>query len=82
MEWISVNKRPLYEKTTSGWQCTEDGDKEFLAAIKESSGWWIRHCVVEDRTGLCVVGDAENEPAGYELEDVQYWMPLPEPPKQ
>ena len=83
--WISVEDRPLFTIDENGhWVCTEDGDKEFIAAVacEEPSGikWWIRHCVVEDGVGLCVVGDDENEPAGYELSDVTHWQPLPTPP--
>lgn len=84
--WISVEDRPLFTIDENGhWVCTEDGDKEFIAAVacEEPSGikWWIRHCVVEDSVGLCIVGDYENEPAGYMLSDVTHWQPLPTPPK-
>lgn len=79
--WISVNDRPLYHKTELGWETTKDGDQEFLAAIQEGGGWWIHHCTIEDQTGLVVIGDDyNNEPAGYDLEDIQYWQPI-EPPK-
>ncbi len=87
--WISVEERPLFTKDENGnWTCTEDGDKEFIAAVPyadskrpdETNLWWIRHCVVEDAIGLCVVGDDDNEPAGWQLEDVVYWMPLVAPP--
>lgn len=79
-EWISVKDRPLVIKTEHGWESTEDGSKEFIAAIPQNVGWWIHHCVAEDRVGLCVVGDAENERAGYDLEDVTHWKPWTEPP--
>ena len=70
------------------WTCTEDGDKEFIAAVPyadskrpdETNLWWIRHCVVEDEIGLCVVGDDDNEPAGWQLENVVYWMLWVAPP--
>lgn len=86
--WISVEERPLFTKDEKGnWTCTVDGDKEFLAAIsytdKRQPGkdlWWIRHCVVADSLGLCVVGDDDNEPAGWQLEDVLFWQPIPAPP--
>lgn len=80
-EWISVKDRPLYYNNELGWECTEDGNNEFLAAIKEGGSWWIRHCVVEDQIGLMVVGDDGNEPAGYELQDVEYFMII-EPPTE
>lgn len=79
--WHSVKDRPLLTKNERGhWVCTEDGDKEFIAALETNKGWWIRHCVVEYETGLCVVGDDYNEPAGWELQDVTHWMPMPSPP--
>lgn len=85
MSWIRIIDRPLVKFDEKGkWQCTEDGDNldGFLCAVKESvNGWWIRHCVIEDRVGLCVVGEEGNEIACYEISDVSYWMPLPEPPK-
>ncbi len=85
--WISVEDRPLFTIDENGhWVCTEDGDKEFIAAVEYNDSrepyktkWWIRHCVVEDGVGLCVVGDDENEPAGYELSDVTHWMPITPP---
>lgn len=86
--WHSVEDRPLFTKDERGnWICTEDGDGEFIAALPYNDSkrpnedlWWIRHCVVEDETGLCVVGDDYNEPAGWNLEDVTHWMPMPSPP--
>jgi hypothetical protein len=76
--WHSVEDRPLFTKDERGNRvCTED--KEFIAALEINKRWWIRHCVV-DETGLCVVGDDNNEPAGWNLEDVTHWMPMPSPP--
>lgn len=80
MEWISVDDRPLIDQSPIGWGATVDGDKEFIAAVPTNHGWWIRHCVLQDETGLCVVGDDDNDPAGWSIEDVTHWMPLPEPP--
>lgn len=90
MEWISVKDRPLYENTPNGWVATKDGDRSggFIAALqyfdskKKRHEWWIRHCILEDFTGLCVVGDDCNEEAGWTIDAVSHWMPLPEPPKQ
>ncbi len=90
-KWISVEDRPLYTKDEKGnWTCTEDGNKEFIAAVpyndskkpNENNLWWIRHCVIVDVFGLCVVGDTDNEPAGWQLEDITHWQPLPELPNQ
>lgn len=86
--WVSVEDRPLITTDEQGrWICTEDGDKEFMAAIPYQDNkkpgqelWWIHHCVIEDGTGLCVIGDDDNEPAGYSIEDVTYYMII-EPPK-
>lgn len=84
--WISVEDHPLVIDTKLGWECTEAGEGEFLAAIQvhdnttNKDHWWIRHCVIEDMIGLCVVGDDENTPAGWDVKDVQYYWPLPEPP--
>jgi len=86
--WISVEDRPLIVTYPDGvWMCTEDVDKEFIAAVPytdkerpdEKNLWWIRHCVVEDGV-LCIVGDSDNEVAGWELEDVAYWRPWVAPP--
>ena len=86
--WVSVEDRPLFTIESNGWVCTEEGDKEFIAAVpyrRESKPnedfWWIRHCVVEDETGLCVVGNDYNDPAEWDLEDVTHYKLLSEPPK-
>ena len=31
--WISVEDRPLFTIESNGWVCTEEGDKEFIAAV-------------------------------------------------
>lgn len=83
-EWMPVTTRPLYKTTRNGWEVTEDGEGEFWAAVPLKDGtWWIKHCVVEDRIGLCVVCNEDTEPAGFDLEDVTHFIPisLPEPPK-
>lgn len=86
--WISVQERPLITKSDEHegyWMATDDGSKEFLAAIlvhdtrTGKDEWWIRHCVIEDNTGLCIVGDVDNDPAGWTIEDVQYYQHI-EPP--
>lgn len=87
-KWISVDDSPLYKDTPNGWECTEAGEQEFMAAIQvynnktKETYWWIRHCVVEDEIGLCIVVDDYNEPAGWELSQVEYYQPLPNPPKK
>jgi hypothetical protein len=86
--WISTEIRPLFTKDEHGnWICTEDGDNEFIAAVPYSDSkkpdkdlWWIRHCVIEDESGLCVVGDCGNEPASWSVADVTHWQPMPSPP--
>lgn len=81
-EWIPVRARPLYKTTRNGWEVTEDGEGEFWAAVPLDDGtWWIKHCVVEDEIGLCVVCNDDTETAGFTLEDVTHFIPLPEPPK-
>ena len=83
--WVSVEDRPLFTKDEKGiWTCTEDGDKPFIAAVPyndskrptETNLWWIMPCIVEDNVGLCVIGDEENTPAGWQLEDVVYFKHL------
>ena len=88
MKWIDINERPLFTIDEKGdWTCTEDGDKEFFAAVpyvnntlpNQTNLWWIRHCVIEDN-GLCVVGDNDIEPAGWDMKDITHWMSIPTPP--
>lgn len=91
IEWIDVKERPLVTYNDKGhWECTEDGDNGigFIAAIPYfnhgkpgENFWWIKHCVIEDEMGLCVVGDDENVPAGYLTSDITHYFHLPEPPK-
>lgn len=85
-DWISVKERPLVINGDHYWQCTEDGSKEFMAAVPYSDTnkpgqllWWIRYCLIEDEVGLCVIGDTENESCGWEVDHVEYWMPVNEP---
>ena len=89
-KWVSVKDAPLFTTDDKGyWICTEAGDKEFIAAVpyKDSRKpneelWWIRHCIIEDKVGLCVVGENDNELAGWNMSDVVFYQPLPAPPKQ
>lgn len=87
--WISVEDWPLFTKSPEDfWTLTEAGQGEFLAAVpfndqtrpKETNLWWIKHCVIDDG-GLKVVGGDDNEPAGWSLEDVTHYFPIPKPPK-
>jgi hypothetical protein len=89
MPWISVQDRPLITKDSEGrWECTDDGMKEFIAAVPyglitnpDKTLWWIRLCVMEDEIGLCVIGDDDNESAGHTIDDVTHYFHLPAPPK-
>lgn len=84
MNWHSVKYRPLIRQSQNGWVATEDGDKEFLAALQYFNStdkklyWWIRHCVLQDGE-LYVVGDDDNEPAGWTVDAVEFWTHI-EPP--
>jgi hypothetical protein len=76
--WISVEDRPLITVVEGGWDYDQEFG-EFLAAVpfndKNHPGksfWWI---------GLCVVGDDENDPAGWSIQDVTHYWPLPAPPE-
>lgn len=88
-EWISAAKHPLFIIDEKGnWECTEAGNKEFIAAVqyedRKKPGeilWWIRHCVVVDRIGLSVITDDDTEPAGWSLDMVSFYQPVPSPPK-
>lgn len=88
LKWVSVKDKPLYINTPLGWECTEAGNHPFLAAVEVHDNktgkdfWWIHHCVVEDGIGLCIVGDDDNEPAGWELQDIEFYIPIPQPPKR
>jgi hypothetical protein len=85
--WISVEDAPLFTMNQDGeWEVTEAGEGQFLAAleyvdIKGDGGrqWWIRHCVVMDIVGLCVISEDDVEPAGWELNDVEYYIPISSP---
>lgn len=90
MEWISVTDKPLvfHDKNGEGWYTSCEGSGEFIAAVpyndvrKPSEQlWWIKHCVIEDGKGLCVVGENDNEPAGWQIDDVTHFAII-EPPKQ
>ena len=88
--WISVKDRPLYQINELGhWVCTKDGEGEFIACIPYNDSkkpnqqlYWIHHCIVIDEDGLCIVVDGDHEKAGWELQHITHWMPLPIPPSQ
>ena len=90
-KWISVEDRPLIEiiNPNGDWQCTKDGMNEFIGCVPYNDStrpkddlYWIRHCIIEDEIGLCVIGDSIiTEPSGWEVEHVTHWMPLPTPPQ-
>ncbi len=82
--WLRTIDRPLYRVTESGWECTESGEGEFLAAIpiivnNEPPSWWIKQCVIIDVAGLCIVTDDEPELAPYDMGDVTHFMKIKEP---
>lgn len=86
--WYSVIDRPLYTVDKNGnWVCTEDGERSFIACVPYNDSnrpgddlWWIHHCVIEDGIGLCVVGEDDNQAAGWSLQDVAFWKPFPHVP--
>lgn len=89
-EWGSVKDRPLITLDENGnWECTEDGDNDFIAAVhiqadeKNPPSWDTFHARMVDETGLCVVygEDGDEDPCGWDIEAVSYWMPWPEPPQ-
>jgi hypothetical protein len=81
-EWISVKDRPLFTLNRHGWEVTKDGEGEFFAAVPMQDGtWWMRHCIIQDEIGLCVVGDEDNESAGFGMEEVTHYQFIPSPPK-
>jgi hypothetical protein len=79
--WISVKASPLFTIINDQrWECTEAGEKEFLAAIRlNNDEWWIKHCVIEDQVGLMVVGETDNEPAGFDLSDIEFYSHITPP---
>lgn len=79
MNWINVKEKPLFIQTEHGWECTKAGEKQFLAAVPTNKGWWIRHCIVEEGFGLCVVEDEDNVYSGWEIEDVTHYVIINEP---
>jgi len=86
MKFHSVEDRPLFIDTPQGWVCTEDGEGEFMAAVPYNDArrpgedlWWIRHCLINE-DGLCVVCDDEVEVAGWNLDQVTHWCPVPKSP--
>ena len=88
VEWVDAKERPLVIREGNRWITVNDVSFEFLAAVpfndknrpNEKNLWWIKHCVIEDEVGLCVVGDDDNERAGWEIDDVTHYIPLPAPP--
>lgn len=89
LERVKEENAPLFTNTPLGWECTENGMKELLVAVPYRSTqqpgkelWWIKHCVIQDEVGLCVVGDDDNEPAGWDMSDVTHYKILDfTPPK-
>lgn len=86
LQWVSVEDKPLFITTPLGWECTEDGEGEFLAALQYNDTrhpgkdlWWIKLCTVEDGLGLCVVSDEGNESAPWDLSDVTHYCKVSEP---
>jgi hypothetical protein len=87
--WVSVGEKPLVSFDENKYWTVNDGiPDEFFAAIlvhNNKTGkdyWWMRHCIIKDETGLCVVTDDDEEPSGWDIQSVQYWRKLPSPPKQ
>ncbi len=89
-KWHSTEDRPLCKKDQKGhlW-ITDDGDGEFLAAVPyynknrpNEELWWIHHCNVGDNGSLFIIGDDYDEPAGWSVQDVTHWHPIPEPPNK
>ena len=86
-EWISVKEKPLYESVEGDdFILTNAAEGEFIGAVpvfnnvtKETS-WEVHHYVIEDEVGLCVVGEDGNEPAGWGVEDIELYMPIPKLP--
>jgi len=88
-QWISVEDSPLFiSDSTDCWTLTENGQKEFLAAVPyndktrpdEKDLWWIRYCIIDDG-GLKVLTDDDTESAGWSLTDVTHYMLISTPPK-
>lgn len=87
--WYNVNDRPLITKHDNGrWSATDAGSNDFIAAVPykhkdhgDKIFWWVHHCVI-DKSCLCVVGEDDNEPAGWEIDGVEYWMPWPQNPDE
>jgi hypothetical protein len=85
MKWNDVDDKPLFTKDDKGnWECTQDGEGEFIAAVPykdsrkpDEEMWWVRHCIIMDDIGLCVFTDDVPEPAGWSMEDVRYWTRMP-----
>jgi hypothetical protein len=86
--WVSVEDRPLVTYNDKGhWEATEDGDKDFIAAVPYAYSdsdnvlqWWIRHCRLHPIAGLCQVIKCHAEPVSWDINDVTHWQPLPQPP--
>lgn len=81
-KWGSVKDAPLFIIENGRWECTKNGCKEFMGGLYTNHGWWQAHCIVEDEIGLRIVFDGDTEPSPWELGDIQYYFPLPEPPKE
>lgn len=87
-EWIDNDVKPLVKETPTGWITTENCPDQFIAALQYCDNetgkqyWWIHHCIIEENIGLCVVGEDDNQPAGWNITDIEYYYPIPKPPKQ
>lgn len=82
-QWIPVTEKPLTFYDDNQWWLTDDGEKEFIAAVELSNEkWWVRHCYIENGR-LMVKGDEidDDHMAGWEVRDVTHWQPIPEPPQ-
>jgi hypothetical protein len=86
--WIDCAVHPLVKGTEQSWEGSELATGYFLAALQYNDArrkggpfWWIRLCVLEE-TGLHVVDDDENVPAGWSVFDVTHFMPVADPDKR
>lgn len=95
VRWVKASDKPLFHyeerEGKKWWVMNDDAPDEFIGAVEvevknnktgKTYWWWKRHCIIEEGRGLCVVTDDDTEPAGWEMDDIEYYIPFPSNPSR